>query len=132
MKDLGVLHDFLGMHVQDMSSGLLLSQRHNMTKILERAGMADYKPCSTPDDVNLKLSADGDFVSDPTDFYSPAGALQYLTFTRPNIYYVVQQVCLHMHDPREPHFAILKHILCYVPGTLGMGLFLCPALSPTW
>jgi hypothetical protein len=24
---------------------------------------------------------------------------QYLTFTRPDIVYIVQQVCLHMHDP---------------------------------
>jgi hypothetical protein len=24
-----------------------------------------------------------------------------LTFTRPDIAYAVQQVCLHMHDPRE-------------------------------
>ncbi|GJZ34670.1 ribonuclease H-like domain-containing protein [Tanacetum coccineum] len=33
-----------------------------------------------------------------------AGSLQYLTFTRPDISYVVQQICLFMHDPREPHF----------------------------
>ncbi|GJR79982.1 retrotransposon protein, putative, ty1-copia subclass [Tanacetum coccineum] len=33
-----------------------------------------------------------------------AGALQYLTFTRPDISYAMQQVCLYMHDPREPHF----------------------------
>jgi hypothetical protein len=25
--------------------------------------------------------------------------------------YVVQQVCLFMHDLREPHFALIKHIL---------------------
>nr|GEW26048.1 ribonuclease H-like domain-containing protein [Tanacetum cinerariifolium] len=51
-----------------------------------------------------------------------AGSLQYLTFTRPDISYVVQQVCLHMHDPREPHFSALKRILCYVCSTLDYGL----------
>ncbi|GKA55513.1 ribonuclease H-like domain-containing protein, partial [Tanacetum coccineum] len=51
-----------------------------------------------------------------------AGALQYLTFTRPNLSYVVQQVCLYMHDPREPHLAALKRILCYVRDTLDYGL----------
>ncbi|GKA87806.1 ribonuclease H-like domain-containing protein, partial [Tanacetum coccineum] len=35
---------------------------------------------------------------------------------------VVQQVCLHMHDPREPHFSALKRILRYVRGTLDYGL----------
>ncbi|GKA53516.1 ribonuclease H-like domain-containing protein [Tanacetum coccineum] len=51
-----------------------------------------------------------------------AGALQYLTFTRPDISYAVQQVCLFMHDPREPHFSALKRILRYVCGTLTCGL----------
>ncbi|GJV94236.1 pentatricopeptide repeat-containing protein [Tanacetum coccineum] len=47
---------------------------------------------------------------------------QYLTFTRPDFSYVVQQVCLYMHDPREPHFSALKRILRYVRGTLDYGL----------
>ncbi|KAL8140773.1 hypothetical protein V2J09_006794 [Rumex salicifolius] len=38
-------------------------------------------------------------------------AHQYLTFTRPDILYVVQQVCLHIHDPRERHLLALKKIL---------------------
>ncbi|GJX70563.1 ribonuclease H-like domain-containing protein [Tanacetum coccineum] len=48
--------------------------------------------------------------------------LQYLTFTRPDISYVMQQICLHMHDPREPHLAALKRVLRYIHGTLGHGL----------
>nr|GEX12975.1 ribonuclease H-like domain-containing protein [Tanacetum cinerariifolium] len=36
--------------------------------------------------------------------------------------YVVQQICLYMHDPREPHFAALKRILRYVRGTVDFGL----------
>ncbi|GKC27477.1 ribonuclease H-like domain-containing protein, partial [Tanacetum coccineum] len=32
--------------------------------------------------------------------------------------YAVQQVCLYMHDPRDPHFTALKRILCYVRVTL--------------
>ncbi|GJX30178.1 ribonuclease H-like domain-containing protein [Tanacetum coccineum] len=53
---------------------------------------------------------------------SLAGALQYLTFTRPDISYAVQQVCLFMHDPREPHLSALKRVLRYVSGTLSYGL----------
>jgi len=124
MKDLGELHNFLGMQVQRTPSGLFLSQHQYMLDILDRAGMAACKPCSTPGDLNPKLSADGDPISDPTDFRSLAGALQYLTFTRPDIVYAVQQVCLYMHDPREPHLAALKRILRYVRGTLDLGLHL--------
>ncbi|GKD01981.1 ribonuclease H-like domain-containing protein [Tanacetum coccineum] len=51
-------------------------------------------------------------------------SLQYLTCTRPYISYAVQQVCLYMHYPREPHFLALKRILQYVRGTLDYGLWL--------
>jgi len=82
---------------------------------LERARLAEEEAAT---DTNPKLPADGGVpVADPTDFRSLAGALQYLTFTRPDISYVVQQICLHMHDPREPHLAALKRILRYVRGT---------------
>ncbi|GJY90936.1 ribonuclease H-like domain-containing protein [Tanacetum coccineum] len=37
---------------------------------------------------------------------------------------LVQQVCLYMHDLREPHFVALKRILRYVQGTLELGLHL--------
>nr|GEV59728.1 ribonuclease H-like domain-containing protein [Tanacetum cinerariifolium] len=34
----------------------------------------------------------------------------------------LDQVCLHMHDPREPHLSAFKRILRYVQGTLNYGL----------
>jgi hypothetical protein len=128
MKDLGVLHHFLGMHVQPSGDGLLLSQKQYMVELLDRAGMSECKPCLTPVDTNLKVAtADGVPVTDTLDFRSLAGALQWLTFTRPDIAYAVQQVCLHMHDPREPHLAALKRILRYIRGTLALGLLLRPS-----
>ncbi|GKC18196.1 ribonuclease H-like domain-containing protein [Tanacetum coccineum] len=101
---------------------MFLSQQKYATKVLDRAGMLNCKPCRTPVDTNSKLSADGAPISDSTLYRSLAGALQYLTFTRPDISYAVQQVCLFMHDPREPHLSALKRILWYVRGTLSYGL----------
>ncbi|GJX89865.1 ribonuclease H-like domain-containing protein [Tanacetum coccineum] len=49
-------------------------------------------------------------------------ALQYLTFSRPNFSYAVQQICLCVHDPKEPQLATLKRILKYVYSTLNYGL----------
>jgi hypothetical protein len=82
-----------------------------MIDILDCAGMSACKPCSTPFDTNPKLSADTWALLEKqhaTDLRSLAGALQYLTFA-----YVIQQVCLHMHAPCEPHLAALKRILCW-------------------
>jgi hypothetical protein len=75
MKYLGHLHHFLGMTVSQSSTGMFLSQRHYILELLERAGMTDCKPCSTPIDTNAKLSADGPPVADATDYRALAGAL---------------------------------------------------------
>ncbi|WVZ58807.1 hypothetical protein U9M48_009036 [Paspalum notatum var. saurae] len=87
--------------------------------------MTDCNPCSTPVDTQAKLSEDaGALVADPTAYRSLAGALQYLTFTRPDITYAVQQVCLYMLDPREPHLTALKRLLRYLSDTVDYGLLL--------
>jgi hypothetical protein len=124
MTDMGQLHHFLGISVTHCVDGLFLSQQQYTLDILERAGMSACKPCSNPVDMHSKLSTDGSPVADSTQYRSLAGALQYLTFTRSDITYVVQQICLYMHDPREPHLAALKRILRYLQGTLSFGLTL--------
>jgi hypothetical protein len=130
MKDLGPLHHFLGITAERRPRGLFLHQRQYAIDILERAGMSDCKPCSTLVDTQAKLSDDdGSPVADATSYRSLTGVLQYLTFSRPDITYAVQQVCLHMHTPREPHLTALKRILRYLRGSLDYGLLLRP--SPT-
>ncbi|GJY44910.1 ribonuclease H-like domain-containing protein [Tanacetum coccineum] len=89
MTDLGSLNYFLGISAQRSTSGLFLSQSKFADKILERAHMQNYNPCRTPVDTESKLGSDGDPVSDPTLYRSLAGALQYLTFTRPDLSYVL-------------------------------------------
>ncbi|GKC22580.1 receptor-like protein kinase HSL1 [Tanacetum coccineum] len=122
MIDLGPLNYFLGISVTRDSSGLFLSQKKYVIEILERAHMVNCNPSRTPVDTESKLGGDGNLVSDLTLYQSLAGSLQYLTFTRHDISYAVQQVCLYMHDPWEPHFAALKRILRYISGTLAYGL----------
>lgn len=83
-------------------------------------------------DTSAKLHADsGPPVVDPTLYRSLAGALQYLTLTRPDIAYTIQQICLHMHDPRELHFNALKRILRYIKGTIDHGIHLIKSTSTT-
>ncbi|GJW81798.1 ribonuclease H-like domain-containing protein [Tanacetum coccineum] len=122
MTDLGSLNYFLGISAQRTKSGLFLSQSKFAEEILERAHMQHCNPCKTPVDTESKLGSDGDPVSDPTLYRSLAGAFQYLMFTRPDISYAVQQICLYMHDPRDLHFHALKRILRYVCGTIDHGL----------
>jgi hypothetical protein len=124
MTDLGALHHFLGIAVTRSSDGLFLSQRQYAIELLQRACMAECHPTSKLVDTHAKLSAtDEDLLSekDASEYRSLAGALQYLTLTRPDLAYAVQQVCLFMHAPREPHRALVKRILRFVQG-LSSGL----------
>ncbi|GKA14985.1 ribonuclease H-like domain-containing protein [Tanacetum coccineum] len=122
MTDLGALNYFLGISVDRSSTGLFLSQRKYALQLLKRAHMVNCNPSRTPVDIESKLGPEGAPVQDPTLYRSLARGLQYLIFRRPDLSYVVQQVCLYMHDPREPHVAALKCILRYVRGTIDFGL----------
>jgi hypothetical protein len=123
MSDLGDIHHFLGINVHRTHDGLFLSQQQYALEILERAKMLNCNPISTPIDTTSKLSAShGSSFSDPSLYRSLAGALQYLTLTRPDLSYAVQQICLFMHDPRDTHFQLIKRILRYVQGTSHFGL----------
>ncbi|XP_050877965.1 uncharacterized mitochondrial protein AtMg00810-like [Lathyrus oleraceus] len=128
MKDSGPLSYFLSIAVSRHPDAIFLSQSTYALDIFERAGMASCKPSVTPVDTKQKLNTSSDTsYEDPSLYQTLAGALQYLTFTRPDISYVVQQVCLHMHDPRTKHMLAFKHILRYVQGTLHFRLHLSPS-----
>jgi hypothetical protein len=74
MKDLGPLHHFLGITIEQRPDKLFLHQRTYTLDILKRAVMTDCKPCSTPVDLKVKLAADsGPSVRDPSQFRSITG-----------------------------------------------------------
>nr|XP_020149934.1 uncharacterized mitochondrial protein AtMg00810-like [Aegilops tauschii subsp. strangulata] len=130
MTELGELHHFLGINVTSNKFGLFLSQQQYTLKILDRANMLHCKPVSTPIDTTSKLSSsEGRLLSNPTYYRSLAGALQYLTLTRPDITYAVQQACLFMHAPRDSHMQLIKRILRYLQGTSHYGIQLYKSSS---
>ncbi|GKB34180.1 ribonuclease H-like domain-containing protein [Tanacetum coccineum] len=94
MTDLESLNYFLGISVTRSSACLFLSRATYAEEILERAHMLNSNPCRTPVDNESILGRDGDPVNDPSLYRSLVGALQYLTFMRLDLAYVVQ---LHIH-----------------------------------
>ena len=132
MKDLGPLIYFLGIAVSQNSAGLFLSQHKYATEILDKAGMSQCKPAPTPVITSSKLCADAGFpYDDPTLYRSLVEVLQYLTFTRPDIFFAVQQVCLFMYDPRVEHMTALHRIFRYFKGTIDHGLQLYKSFVPS-
>jgi histone deacetylase 1/2 len=96
LKDLGSLHYFLGIEVNKVHDGIILSQEKYANDLLSRVNMKACKSVDTPLSVSDKLSmADGEMLNseDSTRYRSIVGALQYITLTRPNIAFSVNKVC---------------------------------------
>ena len=124
VKDLGELKSFLGVQVKVMSDSIWIGQSGYTSRVLEKFGMADAKPVSTPVDVSLKLHSENN--SSPVDkslYQSAVGSLLYLSnWTRPDITYAVNTVAKFSSSPTEVHWTAVKRIMRYLKGTSGYGV----------
>ena len=90
MKDLGMMHYFLGMEVWQVADGISLGQGKYVVEILKRFGMMDCKDLTTPMASNLKLLSDASSESvDAIMYRQMIGSLMYLMNTRPDIFFSV-------------------------------------------
>ena len=124
LKDMGRLTYFLGLHIQYKSNGdVFLSQTKYAKDLIKRAGMESCKPAPTPSKPHTQLLlSEGQPLTDPSAYRSIVGALQYLTFTRPDIAHSVNVVCQYMTNPTDAHMFLVKRILRYLQGTLQCGI----------
>ena len=125
LKDLGPLHYFLGVECHRTPSGLFLSQQKYIRDLLFRLKMDGVKPVSSPMATSCQLSnIVGKSLSDPFVYRSTIGALQYLSFTRPDIAFLVKKVAQFMQASTDEHWSAVKWILHYLKSTIQYGLFL--------
>ena len=71
MKDLGLMHYFLGFQVWQGPGEIFLSQGKYVLKPLERFGVVDCKSVSTPMELNFKKlsgNAIGPMLENPTQY----------------------------------------------------------------
>jgi len=124
IKDLGCMRYFLGIEVARSSAGTLLNQRKYILDILKVDGMTACKPADFPLPTNLRLTIDqGELLSHPEVYRRLVGRLLYLNITRPDISYSVQHLSQFLSQPRHPHMQAAMHLLRYLKGTIGVGLF---------
>ncbi|CAA0835646.1 Uncharacterized mitochondrial protein AtMg00810 [Striga hermonthica] len=132
MKDLGAAKKILGMeiHRDRGSKKLWLSQKGYVEKVLQRFGMNEAKPVSTPLANDFNLSVDQcpksdnethDMVEIP--YASAVRCLMYaMVCTRPDLAHAVGQVCKYMSRPGKQHWEAVKWIFRYLKGTAGHGI----------
>lgn len=131
IKDLGALNYFLGLEVVYTPNGLFLTQAKYAKDILLRSNLLHAKPVATPLSPHESFVADGVPHPDPTMYRSLVGALQYLTITRPDLSYAVNQLSQFLQSPTVDHFRAVKRLLRYVKGTLSFGLTYSRPHQPT-
>eukprot|EP00794_Sanderia_malayensis_P014480 gene14480-15982_t len=95
MKDMGPLHYILGIGCIQEESRIGLTQNAYIEKLVDKYGLTEAKPVSTPSDPNVVLQKDDGFSKpvDKTMFQSLVGSLLYAALgTRPDIQYAVSNV----------------------------------------
>lgn len=76
VKDMGSLSYFLGLEVTKKGTDIVLSQRKYILEILQRVGLSDAKPVSTPMATNANLAQDdSDVFDNPVKYRQVVGAL---------------------------------------------------------
>nr|XP_028960004.1 uncharacterized protein LOC108174058 [Malus domestica] len=127
MKDLGQLNYFLGLQISYTSGGLFVSQTKYINELVAKVDLQDCKPYATPClPYHRLLTDDGKPYHNPEQYRSIVGALQYLTFTRPDIAFSVNQACQFMHNPMESHVIAVKRIIRYLKGSSSLGIQFTP------
>jgi hypothetical protein len=119
MKDLGLMHYFLGLEVWQQDGCFFLGQGKYTVEILRRFTMTDCRPMSTSLVTKWsKIDASDSKIVDPTVYRRLIGSLMYLVNTRPDISFVVNSLSQFMVDPRRVHWIAVKHLLSYLRGTM--------------
>ena len=125
MKDLGVLHWFLGTQFKCSDGVIGMNQTRYIQKLLSRFRMTNCKPKATPSVLGLDkvTEAISPELEDPNLYRQIVGSLIYvMTGTTPDLCYIVTNLSQHMSKPKVADLNVAKHVLGYLKGTSEQGL----------
>lgn len=127
MQDVGVAKYCIGIHItRDKTAGnISMDQEGYINQMLNRFGMEDCNPVSTPMNVSIKLTK---AMSPTTEeereemvnipFQEAVGSILYLAQgTRPDIAYAINNISRFNNNPGKLHWLAIKHLFRYLKGT---------------
>lgn len=89
--------------------------------------MEDCKSCATPMSSGTSLTNEGAMFPNPSLYQTNIGSLQYLTYTRPNVAFVVNKLSQFLASPKIQHWLACKRMPRYLKGTFRQGLVFTPS-----
>jgi len=124
MKDMGLMHYFLGMEAWQKDGEVFVSQGKYANEILKCFNMEKCKPMQTPLAGNWRKedATLGEVVA-TTIYRQLVGSLMYLVNTRPDLCFAVNQLSQAMVQPTKLFWKAVKHVLRYLRGTSQYGLW---------
>lgn len=110
---------FLGMQIECDNTGIYLSQKDYIEKLLKKYGMSECKPVSTPIAMGEdKMYVDDSYKYDISAYQELIGELLYLANrTRPDIAFITSYLSQYNHCPQEKHYKLGKRVLRYLNGS---------------
>ncbi|XP_021748627.1 uncharacterized protein LOC110714422 [Chenopodium quinoa] len=125
MKDLSVLKYFLGIEVARNPEGIFLCQRKYTLDIIAEFGLLGARPAGTPIEQNHTLAkSETPLIDDPEMYRRLVGRLIYLSFSRPDLAYIVHILSQFMQQPRQDHWEAVFRTERYLKGCPGQGILL--------
>lgn len=122
MKDLGKISSFLGIQFIQKESEIRMNQKRYIQRMLERFGMSECKPRSTPCELKTDTTTCGGNDANETvnsrEYREIVGSLIYaMTCTRPDISWVVSRLSQTLAQPTREDLVTAKQVLRYLKGT---------------
>lgn len=128
MKDLGEPTLILGIRIQrDKNTGAItIDQERYIQGIIERFGLDEANPVTTPLDLNQKISKEfcpkteaDKYEMRNVPYREATGSLLYAAqVTRPDINFAVNLLCRYNENPGKAHWVAVKRIIRYLKGTV--------------
>ncbi|XP_031277705.1 secreted RxLR effector protein 161-like [Pistacia vera] len=115
--------------------GDLHEERKYALELISKAGLSAAKPVDTPLEQHSKLNSyefdqrfppdeKDELLTDPSMFRRMVGRLLYLTMTRPDISFAIQNLSQHMQTPKQSHLEAALRVIRYMKKEPALGLIM--------
>lgn len=119
------LNYFVGLEINRSADGIFIHQSSYIKQVIQRFGLEDANPCSTPADRHATtVEEEGQILAEGDVPYREAvGSLMFAAIvSRPDISHAVGVASRHLNKPTRAHWNNVKRIIKYLKATSEYGI----------